>query len=1048
MLRMYHLIYRIVFAIFILQAFLFAGNHAFARSALDTEELDFLRYLEPDWVHTSRYHDMVDRLDDKGTVRVIIGLAPTGERSMFVPEGDLGDSGEIVSQRRDISRIQDELIERLSLHQIRQVKQFHTVPYLAMEVDVLAFSELLYSPEVASISEDTIHKPTLSDSIPIIGADDAWNDGYSGTGQVVAILDTGVDKNHPFLAGKVVSEACYSHNFTVTNPDTGEIIEENISLCPGQATSYVGSGAAAPCETDCEHGTHVAGIAAGLGGSFSGVAKSSDIIAIQVFTKIEDKVYDDTFLGAYTSDIIDALERVYDLRNTYDIAAVNLSLGGGQYESTCDAERAATKTAVDNLRSAGIATIAASGNDGWVDAMGGPACISTVISVGSTTKSDYVSAFSNVSSELDVFAPGSSINSSVPGGDYEAWNGTSMATPHVTGAWAVLKSAAPDASVSEILNALTSTGEPIRDTIYTRPRIQVDAAVNTFQTGPSEDPAEISSPSPGSTLSGTTVTFSWNDVGADMYALWIGASYGQNDIYAEWLTGVSTTVTGLPNDGSTIHVRMLSKFDGVWKSNFYTYTATTAPISDEPAVILSPDPGTQFGSTTVNFTWNDVGADIYALWIGASYGQNDIYAEWLTGVSTTVTGLPNDGSTIHVRMLSKFDGVWKSNFYTYTATTAPISDEPAVILSPDPGTQFGSTTVDFTWNDVGADIYALWIGTSYGQNDIYAEWLTGVSTTVTGLPNDGSTIHVRMLSKFDGVWKSNFYTYTATTAPISDEPAVILSPDPGTQFGSTTVDFTWNDVGADIYALWIGTSYGQNDIYAEWLTGVSTTVTGLPNDGSTIHVRMLSKFDGVWKSSFYTYTATTAPISDEPAVILSPDPGTQFVSTTVDFTWNDVGADIYALWIGTSYGQNDIYAEWLTGVSTTVTGLPNDGSTIHVRMLSKFDGVWKSNFYTYTATTAPISGKPASILSPDPGTQFVSTTVEFTWDDVGADMYALWIGTSYGQNDIYAEWLTGVSTTVTGLPNDGSTIHVRMLSKFDGEWKSKFYTYTATSGSL
>ena len=462
---------RIFFVVFILLAFLLTGHQAFARGTQETEELNFLRTLEPDWVSAPRYDEMVDRLEDKGTVRVIIGLAPSGDRSMFVPEGDLSDSREIVTQRRDISRIQQDLLEELSMYQIGHIKEFQTIPYIAMEVDTFAFSELLYSPDVASITEDIIHRPVLNQSIPVIGADDAWSDGYTGTGQVVAILDTGVDKTHPFLAGKVVSEACYSHNFNVTDPTTGQIVEKNISLCPGHATSYVGSGAATPCETDCEHGTHVAGIAAGLGSSFSGVAKSSNIIAIQVFTEIQDLEYNETYLGAYTSDIISGLERVYALRNTYHIASVNLSLGGGYYQSTCDLERASTKAAVDTLRSVGIATIAASGNDGWVSAMGGPACISTVISVGSTTKSDVVSSFSNVSSELDVFAPGSNIYSSVPGGGYAYMSGTSMATPHVTGTWAVLKSAAPDASVSEILECVevhwrTHSGYHLHQTSY------------------------------------------------------------------------------------------------------------------------------------------------------------------------------------------------------------------------------------------------------------------------------------------------------------------------------------------------------------------------------------------------------------------------------------------------------------------------------------------------------------------------------------------------------------------------------------------------------
>jgi subtilisin family serine protease len=71
--------------------------------------------------------------------------------------------------------------------------------------------------------------------------------------------------------------------------------------------------------------------------------------------------------------------------------------------------------------------------------------------VGSTNKDDTVSAFSNVASFLSLFAPGDSITSSVTGGTYASESGTSMATPHVAGAWAVLHQAAPTASVSDVL---------------------------------------------------------------------------------------------------------------------------------------------------------------------------------------------------------------------------------------------------------------------------------------------------------------------------------------------------------------------------------------------------------------------------------------------------------------------------------------------------------------------------------------------------------------------------------------------------------------------
>jgi subtilisin family serine protease len=168
---------------------------------------------------------------------------------------------------------------------------------------------------------------------------------------------------------------------------------------------------------------------------------------------------------SYTSDQILGLQRVYSLRNTYNIASVNMSLGGGSYTENCDADAdyTAEKAAIDTLRSVGIATVIAAGNDGASDAISGPACISTAISVGATDKTDVVASYSNSASILSLLAPGVSIYSSTLLGAYAYKSGTSMATPHVSGAWAVLKSTRPTATVSEILNVLTATGKGITD---------------------------------------------------------------------------------------------------------------------------------------------------------------------------------------------------------------------------------------------------------------------------------------------------------------------------------------------------------------------------------------------------------------------------------------------------------------------------------------------------------------------------------------------------------------------------------------------------------
>src|SRR5207245_10626275 len=108
---------------------------------------------------------------------------------------------------------------------------------------------------------------------------------------------------------------------------------------------------------------------------------------------------------------------------------------------------------IDPLRGICTATAVAAGNNGWTTSMATPGCISSAVSVGSTANPANVSWFSNATSSLQLLAPGKSILSSVPGGDYMELNGTSMATPHVAGSRALLKPAVPPAGADAILNA-------------------------------------------------------------------------------------------------------------------------------------------------------------------------------------------------------------------------------------------------------------------------------------------------------------------------------------------------------------------------------------------------------------------------------------------------------------------------------------------------------------------------------------------------------------------------------------------------------------------
>ena len=416
----------------------------------------------------------------EGKIRVIVGV-----RAAFAAEGEL-TAADVAQQRNEIAAKQLAVQGKIpSLKASKEkIKTYSTIPFMALEVDATELEALAGQADITSIEEDRAVHVTLAGSVPLIGGTAAWSRGYTGAGQTVAILDTGVDKTHPFFTGKIVSEACYS---------TNSVPAGATSLCPGGVTTSTATGSGVNCDialSGCFHGTHVAGIAAGTGVSFSGVAKNASIIAMQIFTRSNSASTCGSAptpcIVSFTSDYNLALERVFALRGIYSIAAVNMSIGGGGYSSqaTCDAANSATKTVIDNLRSVNIATIIASGNESFTNQISSPGCISTAISVGATSKTDVVASYSNSASFLKLLAPGSSITSSYPGSAYATASGTSMAAPHVAGAWALLKQQNAARSVTDTLSLLTATGIALTDAKsgVTTPRIRLDVALNALPT--------------------------------------------------------------------------------------------------------------------------------------------------------------------------------------------------------------------------------------------------------------------------------------------------------------------------------------------------------------------------------------------------------------------------------------------------------------------------------------------------------------------------------------------------------------------------------------
>ena len=276
----------------------------------------------------------------------------------------------------------------------------------------------------------------------------------------------------------------------------------------------------------------------------------------------------------------------------------------------------------------------------------------------------------------------------------------------------------------------------------------------------------MQTPTPGSTLAGTSVLFTWS-AGTQSTAYWLdaGSTQGGNQYYQSGNLGTSlnTTATNLPSNGSPVYVTLYSLVNGQWVYNQYTYTAYSA--GQATGVITTPTPGSQFAGTTVTFDWTaGTGSSAYWLDIGNVPGGNQYYQSGNLGnvLTTTASNLPSDGSPVYVTLYSLVGGQWIANAYTYTAFSA--SSSLGVMQTPPPGTTINGNGATFTWSaGTGATAYWLDIGNVVGGNQYYQSGNLGnvLTITVNSLPADGSTIYVTLYSLVGGQWLSNPYTYTS-----------------------------------------------------------------------------------------------------------------------------------------------------------------------------------------------------------------------------------------------------------------------------------------------
>ena len=346
---------------------------------------------------------------------------------------------------------------------------YSLVPAVAASLPQATIDALSHHPLIACIEPDVkvYALGELSDTWGVnrIGAGIVHEGGNIGTGVNIAVIDSGIDYNHPDL------DANYAGGYDFANKDTNPM-------------------------DDNGHGTHVAGTigAEANGAGVIGVAPGVKIYALKVL---------DADGSGYFSDIIAALEWCINH---------NIDITNNSYGSSSDPGET-VKLAFDKAYDAGILNVSAAGNTGNRSGNGDnvsyPARYSSVIAVAATDSNDKRANFSSTGEAVEISAPGVSIKSTSPGGGYAVYSGTSMASPHVAGTAALMIASGitdPATLRSQLRSTADDLGVSGPDPLYGYGLVDAHEAAPP---APKNIPAvNITSPKDGASfVSGTTIQF-------------------------------------------------------------------------------------------------------------------------------------------------------------------------------------------------------------------------------------------------------------------------------------------------------------------------------------------------------------------------------------------------------------------------------------------------------------------------------------------------------------------------------------------------------------
>jgi serine protease len=401
-----------------------------------------------------------------------------------------------------------------------------------------------------------------------IDAPEAWDISTGSHDVIIGVIDTGVDHTHPDLMANVWTNPAEISGDGIDNDGNG-FIDDMHGI---NAITGVGD----PMD-DAGHGSHVSGTIGATGNNGLGVVGVNHNVSI-----IGCKFLSASGSGSL-SDALTCIDYFVDLKNNgINVRATNNSWGGGGFSQ-------ALSDAITSSEEANILFVAAAGNDAYDnDAQssypsGYPH--DSVLAVASTTRTDSMSSFSQWGlTTVDLGAPGSDILSTVPGGGYASYSGTSMATPHVTGAAALAWSVNPELSAIEMKALLMSSGDDnaaLAGKTVSGKRLNVNNALNDADPTPGFTLA--ATPGSNTIEAGETATYSFN-VGS--VADW----NGEVSLTLDGSLAGATLSTDTATPGATFELSVPTTAETQWGEYTFVVTGTSDDLVKVSTVRLMVNP--------------------------------------------------------------------------------------------------------------------------------------------------------------------------------------------------------------------------------------------------------------------------------------------------------------------------------------------------------------------------------------------------------------------------------------------------------------------------